>query len=692
MTTPAEDTLMHRSNPLPAFALAVALSIFGSAVAAGNPALPYMPGLDVSAMDRSADPCEDFYRYSCGGWQKNNPIPADQSAWDVFGKLEHDNRVFLRGVLEQAAAAKGADAVTRQIGDYYASCMDDARVDQLGASPLTRDLARIAGARSPLGLVSVLVDLQRQAVGRGLLFDIGVAQDPDDSNAVIVELDQGGLGLPDRDYYFNDDAVSREQRAKYQAHIEKILALLGDAPRVARSSAAGIMRLETALAAASLTKVERRDPYKVRNKVSRAELAALAPRLNWPTYFSALRAPAFETVNVTAPAFFSAVSKRLQTEPLPLWKAYLRFHLANGRAPYLSAPFVTEDFEFYRKYLKGAKELEPRWKQCVKLVDQQLGEALGQVFVREVFSAQTKAAVLSMVNGIEAAMERRLRSRDWLSEPTRNAAVAKLHAIRNKIGYPDTWRDYSAVAVARGDFAGNVSRAAEQEFARNLAKIGKPVDRAEWSMTAPTVNAYYNAAMNDITFPAGVLQPPLYDPRMDAAPNYGNTGGTIGHELIHGFDDEGRQYDAQGNLRNWWTGQDADRFAARAQCVADQYGAYVAVDDIKVNSALTLGEDLADLGGAILAHEAWKDAVGSSTLPDIDGLTADQRFFVGFAQWACANVRPEQEREWALTDSHSPPRYRVNGVVVNMPEFAKAFACRPGTPMTKPAGSVCSVW
>ncbi len=678
-----------------ALRLAAALLFVTASATAAPPVeivLPYSPSLDVTSMDRSADPCADFYQYSCGGWQKRNPIPADQTSWSVYRKLSEDNLAFLRGILELSAQAEGRDAVTQKIGDYYAACMDEARADKLGASPLKADIDAIAEAKSAQELAPLLVRLQRESADRRILFDSGSQQDPDDSEKEIASFDQGGLGLPDRDYYFREDATSKDNRNKYEAHVAKVLELLGDAPDAAKKSAAEIMRLETALAGASLTRVERRDPYKMKHKMGPAELETLAPNLAWSAYLAELKAPAFDTANVTAPAFFAEVSKRLGSEPLRVWKDYLRFHLANGHAPYLSASFVTEDFEFYRKYLRGAKEIQPRWKRCVRLVDEQLGEALGQVFVRKVFTAETKDAALAMVRGIEAAMERRLKERDWMSAETRLAALAKLHSMRNKVGYPDKWRDYSSVRVERGDFEGNVRRAASFEFARQLSKIGKPVDHDEWDMTPPTVNAYYDSQMNDINFPAGVLQPPLYDPKMDDAPNYGNTGGTVGHELTHGFDDQGRQYDAHGNLKDWWTKQDAANFAERAKCVSDQYGAYTAVEDLKVNSALTLGEDLADLGGEILAYEAWRDLVKDRKLEDRDGLTPDQRFFIGFAQWDCDNTRPEQQREWALTNPHSPPKYRINGVVVNMPEFAKAFACKPGAQMTKPAGKACSIW
>jgi endothelin-converting enzyme/putative endopeptidase len=421
-------------------------------------------------------------------------------------------------------------------------------------------------------------------------------------------------------------------------------------------------------------------------------LEKLVPNFDWRAYYGELQFPKFQILNATAPAFFQELNALLSSEPLENWKAYLRFHLADSSSPYLSAKFVDENFEFYRKYLRGAKEQQPRWKRCVQYTDHNLGEALGQVYVRKVFSPELKQSTLDMVERIEAAMEQRIRQLDWMSPETKQQALTKLHGIRNKIGYPDKWRDYSSVNIGRGDFLGNIQRSAEFEHRRDIAKVGKPVDHGEWEISPVTVDAYYNPQMNDINFPAGVLQPPLYDAKLDAAPNYGNTGGTIGHELTHGFDDEGSQFDATGNLRNWWTKGDREKFDARTKCVSDQYSKYIVVDDVHINGLLTMGEDVADLGGEILAYIAWKDATKDKSLQPIDGFTPEQRFFIGFAQWACANERPEDLRLRAQTDPHSPAEYRINGVVVNLPEFAKAFSCKPGQPMTKPPETVCHVW
>ncbi len=655
-----------------------------------EPTLAYTPSLDVTAMDRSVDPCVDFYTYSCGGWMKKNPIPPDQTSWSVYGKLYEDNLAYLRAILEQAAAAKDRDAVTQKIGDYYAACMDEAAVEKRGAKPLWPSLVEIQGLQNVHQMAPLVARLHM--AGDSMLFGSGSEPDPDNSDAMIFGIDQGGLGLPDRDYYTNEDVKSKEIRQQYLQHVQKMFELIGDSPDVAAKEAATVMRIETTLAKASLTRVEQRDPYKVTHKTKVAELKLMAPNFDWAGYFSASQIPSFDSLNIESPEFMRGLNAQLTAVSLDDWKTYLRFHLANSEAPYLSSAFVNENFDFYRKYLHGAKELQPRWKRCVEYVDEQLGEALGQAYVRKTFPPELKAATLHMTLLIEDAMAMRIQQLDWMSPATKQQALNKLHSIRNKIGYPDKWRDYSSVEIVRNDFFGNAERADEFENHRELNKVGKPTDRTEWEMTPPTVNAYYNDQMNDINFPAGVLQPPLYDAKMDDAPNYGNTGSTIGHELTHGFDDEGRQYDSKGNLKDWWTTQDAAQFVKHANCVVDQYAKYTVVDDIHINSKLTEGEDVADLGGTILAYIAWKDADKDMHLTNRDGLTPDQRFFVGFAQWACENDRPEDLRARAITDPHSPAKYRVNGVVVNVPEFGPAFGCKAGSPMVKPADQVCKVW
>jgi putative endopeptidase len=689
-----EAIQMAKTTLAPAILLVLGLAGTANGQTGNEPALPYSPSLDLSSMDKSIDPCVNFYQYACGGWRKKNPIPADQTSWSVYGKLYQDNLNFLHGILEQAASnSNERDAVTQKVGDFYASCVDEAGIEKSGLEPIKAELEAIARLNSVRELAPLVARLQMVTGGyRSILFRGGSDQDPDNSEQVIASLDQGGLGLPDRDYYTKEDAKSKETRERYVQHVQKIFELLGDSAETAKKNAGTLMRMETTLAKASMTRVERRDPYKLKNKMKIPGLEELAPNFDWKTYYSALQYPKIEILNVGDPAFLKQVNASLAGEPLTNWKTYLRFHVADSSAQYLSAKFVQENFEFYRKYLRGAKEKEPQWKRCVRYTDYMLGEALGQAYVRKVFSPELKQSTLEMVRRIEDAMAKRIEQLDWMSPETKQQALVKLAGIRNKIGYPDRWRDYSAVKIERTEFLGNVQRATEFENRRQIAKIGQPVDHGEWGISPPTVDAYYNPQMNDINFPAGVLQPPLYDAKMDDAPNYGNTGGTIGHELTHGFDDEGSQFDAKGNLKNWWKEEDRKKFDERTKCVSDQYSQYVVVDEVHINGELTKGEDVADLGGEILAYMAWGAATAGKNLQPADGLTPEQRFFVGFAQWACANERPEDLRMRAQTDPHSPPEYRINGVVVNMPEFAKVFSCRAGQPMVKPAEKICKVW
>ena len=664
------------------------------AVPADKPlnALPYTPGLDVKAMDTTAKACEDFYQYSCGGWIDKNPIPADQAGWSVYGKLNDDNEHFLWGILDALAAdTPSRDATQRLIGDYFAACMDEAAAETRGAEPIRRYLAKIDALATTSDLPGALGELQMVLNDAGLFFQFGANQDFADSSQVIAFASAGGLGLPDRDYYTKTDDKSVALRGQYVLHVARMFELLGDAPEAARREAGTVLRMETQLARASLTRVELREPHNLFHKMDGRALAALTPGFNWGAYLKATGLSSVDTFNVTEPAFFRAYDGLLRAENLADIKTYLRWHVAHATAPYLSSAFVNENFDFFSKTLRGVPQLRPRWKRCVRLVNEQLGEALGREFVRRTFGPDLKRKALLMTRQIEQAMQEDLEQLSWMSPDTKKSALEKLHALTNKIGYPDKWRDYESVRVTRDDFVGNVESAASVEAHRQLAKIGKPLDRSEWQMTPPTVNAYYDPQMNDINFPAGVLQPPLYDPAMDDAPNYGDTGGTIGHELTHGFDDEGRQFDAHGNLKDWWTEKDSKEFESRAQCVVDQYAGYTVIDDIKINSKLTEGEDIADLGGLVLAWTAWKAQTAQAPPKGLrDGLTSEQRFFVGYAQWACENTRPDQLRVEALTDPHSPGKYRVNGLVVNMPQFAKAFSCKVGQPMVKPRP--CRVW
>ena len=689
----AEDAAPPKVGDSPASSAAAAVTA-ASAPAAVTPLahLPYTPVLDVTSMDKAADPCVDFFQYACGGWQKNNPIPADQSRWDVYSKMEQDNRRVLWGILDRLATQTSGRTVSQQkIGDAFAACTNDALTQQLGARPMKRELDLIDGMKSKKDLPALLATLQLNSGDDGLFFSFGSAQDYADSSRVIAFASQGGLGLPERDYYFKTDAKSKELREKYVAHVARMFQLMGDGEADAKAHADTVMAMETALAKGSMTAVELRDPQKLFHPANERKLQALTPAFDWKAYLVGMGVAGNDRFNVSQPRFFQTLDFQLRMRKLEDIKTYLRWHVAHVSAPFLSKPFVDENFDFYRRTLRGVTEVAPLWQRCVVLVDNQIGEALGQEFVKENFSPELKAKTQHMTQQIQAAMESEIRNLDWMGPQTKAKALEKLHGMVNKIGYPDNWRDYSALEIKRDDLLGNVQRGDAFEARRQLAKIGKPVDHSEWGMTPPTVNAYYDAQMNDINFPAGVLQPPLFDAKLDDAPNYGNTGGTIGHELTHGFDDEGRQFDAKGNLKNWWTKKDAAEFDKRTTCLTDQYGKYIVVDDVHINSKLTLGEDLADFGGLVLALIAWKAEMVTHPAPQaVDGFSPDQRFFIGMAQWACSNDRPEQLRLNAATNPHSPNKYRVNGLVANFKEFEQAFSCKPGQPMAPVKR--CQIW
>jgi putative endopeptidase len=652
-------------------------------------AMPYSPSLDVANLDRSMDPCVDFYKFSCGGWQKNNPIPADQAGWSVYAKLGNENQQFLWGILEDDAKAQNRTPVQQKVGDYFAACMNTPAIDELGDKPVLAELAKIDALKTRAEVLAALTRLHHEYPG-SFFFGSRTGQDAVDSSTMIVELGAGGLGLPDRDYYTKTDEKSAKIRDQYAAYIQQLLVLSGETAEQAKVDADATLRIETALAKASLTRVERRDPHNTYHLETIAELTKQTPSIDWPVYFKVQGAPGLAKLNVSQPEFMKAVEAELTKEDVAALRGYLRFHLLTAAAPYLAHPFEQANFDFFSKTLRGVPAMPPRWKTCTRGVDRNLGEALGQEFVRRTFGADTKAKTQLMTEQIETAMQHEIENLDWMSPATKAEALRKLHAIRNKIGYPEKWRDYTALEVKPDDYFGNTVRSHRFEDAREWNKLGKPVDRDEWGMTPPTVNAYFNPQMNDINFPAGVLQPPLYDPKEDDAPNYGNTGATIGHELTHAFDDEGRQFDAKGNLRDWWTPEDAKGFEDRINCVRDQYAGYVIVDDIHINSKLTSGEDVADIGGTLLAYIAWKKQTEGQTLAPTDGFTPDQRFFVGMAQWACENERPENERVSAITNPHSPGFARINGVVSNMPEFQKAFSCKAGQPMVHTP--TCRVW
>jgi len=638
-------------------------------------------------MDKSVDPCVDFYTYSCGGWIKKNPIPPDQISWSVSSKLEDENKLVLREILERAAKpSPGRSSIEQKIGDYYAACMDEKAIDAAGAQPLASGLKEIAALRSKDQMAVVAASMTYENV----IFRFRPDQDFKDSSQMIAEVDQGGLGLPDREYYLQPNSKMRAVRQAYEAHVRKMFELIGDAPGQARQEAKTVLRIETALAKGSMPRVDRRDPQKLYHKMSRPEFEAIVPNFQWNAYFAHVGMDGLQSLNVRTPEFFKAMNRELAKEKLANWKSYLRWRLVHADAEFLSKPFVNESFDFYGRTLLGAEQLEPRWKRCVDYVDNDLGEALGQAYVERTFSPQAKQRAMQMVKQIEGAMQSEIESLPWMSASTKQQAVAKLHAVANKVGYPDQWRDYSALNISREDELGNVLRARQFEFHRQLAKIGQPVDRGEWEMTPPTVNAYYDPQMNDINFPAGILQPPLFDMESDDAPNYGDTGATIGHELTHGFDDEGRQFDGRGDLRDWWTAEDAKRFKERASCVEEQYSQYTFVDHIKVNGQLTLGENVADLGGISLAYMAWQHQARGEKLEPIEGFTPQQRFFIGYGQGWCSTTRDETKRMWATMDPHSPDGLRVNGVVSNLPEFQQAFHCKAGSPMVRK--QPCRVW
>jgi endothelin-converting enzyme/putative endopeptidase len=646
--------------------------------------------VDLSAMDKTADPCVDFYQYACGSWIKNNPIPADQSRWGRFSELEERNREVLHEILEDAAhTTVKRDATTQKIGDYYAACMDTAGIDAKGLTPLQPEFDRIKNLKDKAELAAEVAHLHRG--GMSALFEFGSGQDFKNSNEVIAQADQGGLGLPDRDYYLKEDEKSVELRKQYLAHVQRMFELAGDTADQAKAHAETVMRLETELAKGSLDRVSRRDPEKIYHRMSKPELETLEPAFQWAQYFTDAGAPAFQSVNVSWPDFFKAVNGVIQSASLDDWKTYLRWHVLHSEVPLLPTAFVNENFTFYGQALTGAKELRPRWKRCVDFTDNQLGEALGRKFVERTFGGDAKQRTLKMVDAIERALGQDIDQLTWMTAATKQEALLKLKAVTNKIGYPNKWRDYSSVEIKRDDAVGNGMRADRFEFQRELNKIGKPVDRQEWGMTPPTVNAYYDPQMNNINFPAGILQPPFYDNHSADAVNFGAIGMVIGHELTHGFDDQGRQFDPKGNLRDWWTAADAKSFEERAACIANEYSNFSPVPGVKLNGKLTLGENTADNGGVRIALMALLNNLSDAEQQKkVDGFTTEQRFFLSFGQGWCENQREEILRLRAQTDPHSPGKFRVNGVVQNMPEFQKAFSCKAGQPMV--SATACRVW
>jgi putative endopeptidase len=664
------------------------LVVLLSAVAPPALAAEAAPLMDASAIDRTVSPCENFYKFACGNWISKNPIPPDRGRWTRFDVLTELNMEKLRAILETAAA--GSNPATRKIGDFYASCMDEAGIEAKGLAPLAPELARIDALTGADGLPALLARAHQN--GTRAFFAFRSTEDNADAAKVIAELDQAGLGLPDRDYYLRTDAHSVELRNAYRRHVANMFELLGEQSEAADTHADLVLAIETDLARASLDRVKRRDPKNLDHKLSRAELAALAPRFAWDDYLAAVGQGGIDSLNVSWPDFFKGFDGVLAGYEIPVLKIYLRWHLVNRAAQWLPKAFVAERFAFQGRVLTGAQEDRPRWKRCVEQINWMIGEDLGRAYVAAAFPPQTKAETLAMIRAIEAAYADDIANLDWMTSETKAKALAKLAAIANKVGYPDKWRDYSALEIVRGDALGNALRAEAFEFRRRLAKIGKPVDRSEWLIPPAIVNAYYNPRTNDINFPAGILQPPFYDPKLDAAANYGAIGSVMGHEMTHGFDDQGRKYDGDGNLRDWWTAADAASFEKRAACIVNQYGEFTAVGDLKVNGRLTLGENIADTGGLHLAYAGLERALKGAAPPPIDGLTAPQRFFVAYAQAWCGNASDEDKRRRALTDPHSPGEFRVNGVIANEPAFARAFSCPAGAPMAPPPEKMCRVW
>lgn len=646
-------------------------------------------GLDLSTLDKTADPCVDFFQYACGQWVATHPIPPDRPMWGSFMELVQRNQETERGILEKASVDSTARTpVEQKIGDFYYACMDEKTVNAKGDEPISPELARINAIADKHVMPAELARLHRQGVG--VWFAFASAPDPKHSTMDIGDADQGGLGLPDRDYYLTDDAKSVELRAAYEKHVAAMLQLIGETPEKAAADGKAILVFETLLAKGSLDLVARRDPDNLYHKLTVAQLTALCPFIDWPAYFQSVGAPKIESLNVDVPEFYRALNAAVAATSLEHLKAYFRWHVAHAKAAWLSQPFVDENFAFYGKVLTGTAELRPRWKRCVDFTDNALGEALGQKYVDQTFGAEGKERTLKMVHAIEKAMNQDLGQLSWMTPETKKAAYEKLEAVANKIGYPDKWRDYSTVRISRDDFEGDALRGTEFEVHRDLNKIGKPVDRGEFGMTPPTVNAYYNPQENNINFPAGILQPPFYSNSADDAVNFGAIGSVIGHELTHGFDDQGRKFDGQGNLREWWTKEDAETFEKRAQCLIDEYSKFTPVDDVHLNGKLTLGENTADNGGIRLAFSALMETLDGKPGKTVDGFTPEQQFFLGYARVWCGKRTPEFDRMLAQVDPHSPEKFRVDGVLPNFPEFQKAFACKAGQPMV--AAPACRVW
>ena len=687
---------------------AVAISLLASVLAAIFPGAaaqtaavatqesdPTLPApLDKRFLDTSADPCVDFAKYSCGNFSKLYPIPADRSNFGTGALVGEHTRFELHSLLQKVEADSPSRTASEQkVGDYYASCMNTDAIEAEGLKPLQPELDRIAALKDKSGLTPLLAHFQ--LINVGAFFNYGEQQDFKDARKQIAAVDQGGLGLPERDYYLRTGDAAEKTRQQYVQHVAAMLKLLGESDSASTSDAQKIMQLETALAKVSMDITSQRDPKNVYHLMSVADLTALAPDIAWPSFFTDTGAPPVSELNVTNPDFFKGLHALLQSTDLDTIKTYIRWQLING-VPSVVLPKALdeEDFKFFGQQLRGQPQQQARWKRCSTATDGALGEALGQIYVKAFFSPESKARTLQMVKDIEDAMDREIDTLTWMSPETKTKAKAKLHQVADKIGYPDHFRDYAALKIVRGDALGNAIRSVEFENHRQIAKIGQPVDRGEWGMSPPTVDAYYNPSMNDINFPAGILQSPFYASSATDAEVYGHIGGIVGHELTHGFDDEGRKFDGNGNLADWWTDEDAKKYEAMTDCEVKEYGGFTAVDEVKVNGQLTLGENTADNGGlrlALMAFQADANRKGIDlNAKDASGFTPLQQFFLAHGQNWCGDDRPEQVRLQVQTDPHSPRQFRIIGVIENMPEFGKAFGCKPGQPMM-PVNS-CRVW
>lgn len=651
--------------------------------------------LDPAYMDTSVGACADFFQFANGGWLKRDTIPAAFSTSGVAKDMTDKNELVVRSVLEDAMATRHsqpAGSTQRKLGTFYASCMDSASAERAGISPIRPQLNRIAAVSSRASLVKEIAALQPMRAS--VLFRYSPSSDPKDATHYIADLNQGGLGMPDRDYYLKPDPASDSLRRKYVAHVAKVLILSGEPADQAASEAAKIMSLETELAKASMTRLAQREPSATYHKTLLPDLQKLVPAIDWPSYFRSIglsSTPAF--VNVGQPDFFKRANELLNTVPLADWRAYLKYHLIDAAAPWLSTPFANEDFAYSSLYT-GARAMLPRWRRCLRVADSRLGEALGQAYVARTFSPKAKADAKQVIDDIRASFRDRINSLTWMSDSTRKYALEKLSTMNEKVGYPDKWRDYSALHVSEGPFAANILRANTFAWNRVVNRPGKTVDKTEWGMTVPTVNAYYDPTLNEMLFPAGALLPQTFDASGDMASNYGALGGSwAGHELTHGFDDEGRHFDAQGNLRDWWTSTDSARFSAQAKLMADQFSGYVQVDTLHVNGSLTLGENIADYGGLLTAYDALERALDRTGKREvIGGYTPEQRFFIAYAQTWREHTRPERLRSRVLTDPHAPAVWRTNGPLSNMPAFWKAFGCKPGDPMVRPTALIPQIW